>query len=153
MANCSRWVKVKPCPLAQCLVNCQSYLWLPLFPQNTPALSWYSFRFTTAVPSFPLTWVFFILNDTCCFPGPSFLNNKWWYPWDKSLFISQEWNLSLILIQWIFSNVSDVEHCPVFLIIKSFSFCMRRERLRKRDFLNTEYYSRVNQRHFGGKRW
>ena len=31
---------------------------------------------------------------------------------------------------------------------------MRRERLRVRDFLNTEYCSRVSQRHhdFGGKR-
>ena len=30
-------------------------------------------------------------------------------------------------------------------------FTLRRGRLQVRDFLNTEYCSRVNQRHFGGK--
>ena len=30
---------------------------------------------------------------------------------------------------------------------------LRRLPLRVRDFLNTEYCSRLNQRHFGGKMW
>ena len=30
---------------------------------------------------------------------------------------------------------------------------LTRGRLQERDFLNTKYCSRVNQRHFGGKTW
>ena len=30
---------------------------------------------------------------------------------------------------------------------------LRRGRVRQRDFLNTKWCARVNQRHFGGKRW